>query len=350
MSWVHTGATGAAVSNDINARNEQRRAEARARGYFPNRYRLKAQAGPSGSDHIGRIIILDQQAGPRYHEHALVNPRTGFHDVYEPCPKEFENCPLCPPSGERESYFVMLLTVLNLEGYTNKQGIRVAPTKELLAVKVSQHAMFDRLAQNYNGLRGLELKMVRQGQRSSVIGEIDPATPVVKHTDAEIVEFLQSMGKWVPKTDREGKVLEPENWMSVPFEYSKFLHKPDANRLRTLYGGTAPLGSNDYNQTGGGYGAAPATPPAGYTTAPAAPPMTQQPPQAGGYNTPPADTNQTQPPTPTQGTAGNDGSDTMPVRQRSAPPATDGAADNQSWAQSQSGPAPAVDLDDEIPF
>ena len=256
-SWVRTGQAGAQQSQQVTARQEQRRAEARERGSFPPRFRVKVTPGPSGQDHIGHLIILDHEPGPRYWEHNLKNPRNGFNDIFEPCAKEFENCPLCPPSGSQESSWVMLLSVLNLKGYVKSDtGVHVHPTKELLAVKSSQHSVFDRLFQTYGSLRGLQLTMVRDGDKSPSIGNIDPVSQIVKHTDQDIVSYLQQTGKWAPRLDREGKQIEPQNWMSVPFDYFRFLHKPEALRLRRLYGGAAPMGAQDYNPQGygGGYG------------------------------------------------------------------------------------------------
>lgn len=263
MSWVHTGERAVATSNAMNAESETRRQEARARGYFPNRFRLKATAGQFGQDHIGRIIILDEDLGPRYHEHDLPHPSREYHHIYEPCPKEFEECPLCPPSGEKGSYYVLLLSVLNLKGYTNKQGILVAPTKELLAIKVAGHAEFDELKQYYGSLRGLEIVMYRDGPRSAASGMIDKNVTVLRHSDADIEAMLRQTGNWKPKITQEGELLEPENWMSVPFDYSKFLHRPEAARLRQLYGGTAPLGASDFG-AGGGYSSGSAPIPNGY--------------------------------------------------------------------------------------
>jgi hypothetical protein len=71
-------------------------------------------------------VVLDTELGPCFYEHQLQNPRTGKWDIYEGCPKEYEHCPLCDGvAGGKESYYVMMLTVMVLDPYINKQGVTV---------------------------------------------------------------------------------------------------------------------------------------------------------------------------------------------------------------------------------
>ncbi|KRW94269.1 hypothetical protein [Paracoccus sp. MKU1] len=406
LSWVRTGMSGAQTSTAINQQVEQRRAEARERGYFPNRYYLRPTPGNTGQDHIGQIIILDAEPGPRYWEHALTDSRTGRKSNFEPCPKEFDNCPLCPPNGSDESYWVMLLTVLNLKGYYNRNtGQHVHPTKELLAVKVSQHQVFDRLYQNHGTLRGLQLTMIRDGNRSPSIGNLDPATPVVRHEDAAIEAYLGQNGKLTPLVSRrDGRVIDPDpRHMMKPYDYATFLHRPEADRLRRLYGGVAPMGHSQYGGgqdqgqwghqggQGGYYQPEAAHPPAGYGgMGPGAgmgpghqqggydhggqdhggygSDMTQSY-QSGAFGGPGAGNghpahgaqtapgqNQTSAQSPGEQSAhqGSDqGGGDIAVRSRGAPPGNQTGQSQQTdnWFQSGAGATPGQpDLDDDIPF
>lgn len=242
VSWADTGAVAAAKSQQVVQQAEQRKQEAQARGYWPMRFKVKNEIGNNQAE----IIILDAEPGPRYYEHMVRNRRTGFDSDPEPCAREFDTCPLCPPQGSKEPYYVMLLTVLDLRGYwSKKKNMHVPVSKNLLAVKSSQHGFFDRLYQRHGTLRGVQLMMTREGgQFSSSIG-----TPeyMDKHSDQDIVDFVQRSGLWVPIKNKDGKVVADEAHMTRPFEYGRFLHKPDAERLRRLYGGSAPMGSEQYN-------------------------------------------------------------------------------------------------------
>lgn len=357
MSWVRTGNEAVQFSQAVNYQEEQRRAEQRERGYWPKRFRMPWRPGPTGRDNMGRVIFLDAVPGPRYWEHALRNPDTGFDDLYEPCPHEWESCPLCASGGK--PYVVGLFTVLNMNGYMKKDKAtgrvteHVHPTKELFAVKKRYLATFDRLVEEYGSMRGLEVRLVRNGDKSAVHGEIDPVSRIVQHSDADIEAYLRQMGKWVPKVNREGQVLEPENWMHGPFDYGTFLHKPEASRLRGLYGGLAPVGSSDFHAGGQGQWDQPQQ---GYG---------QQPQQ--GYSQPGPQgygdqghyaPNAAEPPMRVNpediamGTLSGEGVHTpaggIPARQRPNPQADTSWA-NTTGAAPQPGPG-ATDMDDEIPF
>lgn len=246
LSWTHTGQDAAQISQQENQRAQQRKAEAKERGFWPIRFYIKH----NDPNPMARIILLDQQPGPRYWEHELTNPKTGFSDVYEPCPKEFETCPICS-GGQNLSYFVMLLTALDLRGYQKKDGTFIPVARNLVAVKTSQHGYFDRLAADHGGLRGVELRMVRDGSKSAKIGNPEF---VAKHSDQDIVAFLSQYNMMGNRVDKDGNQVEPPGYMAQPFNYSKFLHRPSAERLRRLYGGQAPVGSSGYNGGGNEWG------------------------------------------------------------------------------------------------
>lgn len=243
-SWVVTGAAGAQVSQRVAQEQAQHRQDQQERRQ-PHRFFLRQSPGQTGRENIGTVVILDREPGPRYWEHMMRGPNSRFPDTPEICPKTYMNCPLC---ANDTSSFVMLLTVLNLDGYVDKQtGQHVHPTREILAIKNGQgeHAIFDRMFQNYGTLRGLQLTLVRQGQKSPRTGVIDPATPPVQHSEQDITNYLQQMGKMGPLfSTRDNRELEPAGYMAEPFDYARFLKEPDVNRLIQLYGGGASPMSN----------------------------------------------------------------------------------------------------------
>jgi hypothetical protein len=224
LSWAHSGAEAEAIAAAAVAQREEAQAERKARGYWPQRFELippgtQSRNGPINDRHQADIILLDDAMGPSFWEHVLRNARTGRYDVIEPCPKEFDNCPICPPAGERESGFVSLLSALNINGYTIKTGARAGQhipiTKELLVPWAADFAFFAELAKEHGGLRGIQLTMTRQ-----------------------------------PKVTQDGEKLEEEDWLMHPFRYAEFLHRPSGADLRARYGGSA-------GGTGTGGGAAP---------------------------------------------------------------------------------------------
>ena len=253
MSWVKTGAEAEALAAEIAARKEQEREERKARGYWPQRFGLIPPSMKYPNRYQADVIVLDAQPGPSYWEHVLRNPKNGRYDVIEPCPHEYDNCPLCGP--ENTSKFVMLLTVLNINGYTIQTGDRagqhVPITKELLVPMAGDHAFFHKLVKDHGSLRGIQLTMTRTDKFQPNIGV--PAF-VGRFTDEEIEAYIKSQGMWKPKVTREGEELEGEDWLMHAFTYKDFLHRPSGADLRQRYanGVPAPVGA-----IGGGTGTDP---------------------------------------------------------------------------------------------
>ena len=247
--WTHSGEDAAAMAAAIAAKRDEEREARRKRGYFPNKFELIPPSMDYPNRYQADIIVLDVKMGPALNLHVLKNPRSGRYDVNEPCPKEWDNCPICPPHGERDSVFVALLTVLNLNGYTNKNGDFVPVTKELLVIPSAEQAFFHALARERGeaGLRGLQLTMNRNDRNVSRIGI--PSDPRW-HTEEALAKFLQENGMWKERRTRpsnefpEGEVIGPEDWMMHAFTYSDFLHKPSGADLRKRYqNGGAPIGA-----------------------------------------------------------------------------------------------------------
>lgn len=241
-SWMKTGASARAISTQELQRQREAQERRNSGLYMP--FRFYAKAGEQRE-----IILLDTHPGPCFFEHQLLNPRTNRWDIHETCPKEWEPCPLCDGvAGGKESYYVMMLSCIDLTPWVNKKGETVPHSKFLLPVKVQQHGFFLRQyernavfdpAGNYvsgSGLRGLHLLMARDNQQSASIGNPEF---MEKHSEEEIIASFGHPAV----VAQDGKVLKPENADCFPYEYAKLFPKPTAEALRKRYGGMAPAGS-----------------------------------------------------------------------------------------------------------
>lgn len=281
-SWGHTGAEAEAMSNQQTAERERAREERRARGYWPRKFELippgtQSRNGPINDRFQADVIVLDAKPTPSFWLHVLKNPRTGRFDVNEPCPKEWDSCPVCPPNGQYDSRFVFLLSVLNITGYTRQTGANagefVPITHEIMVVETDNQAFFYNLIRERGdaGIRGLQLTMTRTDRNSPRIGV--PSFPngadaPTFHDDAAIEAFIRQNGMWKEKKTQEGEVLAGEDWLMHPHRYSEFLHKPSGADLRQRYqagAGGAPIGARGGDDAGqwGRHEPGAATPPGG---------------------------------------------------------------------------------------
>lgn len=226
---------------------QQAAAERRANGlYMPFRFWV-----PVGEQR--EIVVLDAEPGPCFYEHQLQNPRNGKWDIHEACPKEWEPCPLC--DTQKDSYYVMMLTVMDLTPYTKKNGEVVNHSRKLLAVKTQQQPFFLRQFDRHGTLRGLQLLMARDNRQTAGIGNPEF---VALHSEEDI---MSSFGH-DQVVSQDGKVLKEANSDCFALQYEQLFTQPSAEDLRARYGGTAPAGSaSDINNewsngggNGGGYG------------------------------------------------------------------------------------------------
>lgn len=284
-SWGHSGAEAEAIANRQVQERETAREERRARGYWPRKFELippgtQSRNGPINDRFQADIIVLDIKPSNSFWLHVLKNPRTGRYDQNEPCPKEWDSCPVCPPAGQYDSRFVFLLSVLNITGYTRQTGPNagefVPITHEIMVVETGDMPFFYNLMRERGdkGLRGLQLTMTRTDKNSSRIGA--PSNPngsetAVFHDDAQIEAFIRQNGMWKEKKTQEGEVIAGEDWLMHPHDYKTFVHRPSGADLRARFGatggGNAPVGSNagtDGGQWGGSrYEPGATAPPAG---------------------------------------------------------------------------------------
>lgn len=241
--WMSSGASARAKAEEELVRQREA-AERRASGlYMPFRFWV-------GVGEQREVVILDSQLGPCFYEHQMQNPRTGRWDVHEACPKEWEPCPLC--DHQKDSYYVMMLTVMDLSPYTNKQGQTIPHSRKLMAVKAQQQPFFMRQFDRHQTLRGLHLLMSRDTQQTAQIGNPEF---IQLHSEEDIIE---SFGH-DQIVAQDGKVLKERNTDCFPFPYDRLFQKPTAEDLRRRYGGAAPAGSRqerDDEWSGGQGGAA----------------------------------------------------------------------------------------------
>jgi hypothetical protein len=182
-------------------------------------------------------VVLDNELGPCFYEHQLQNPRNGKWEIYEGCPKEFEHCPLCDGvAGGKDSYYVMMLTLMVLDPYINKNGVTVPHSRKLYAVKTNDQPYWQRQFDQNGSLRGRQYLFARDSQQGSNTGRPDF---LAAHSEDAI---LASFGHPEIKS-QDGKVIKQANADCYPFPYSQLFHRPSGEDLRRRYGGAAPIGS-----------------------------------------------------------------------------------------------------------
>jgi hypothetical protein len=235
-AWMKTGAGAReAVSKELEQQQDKERK--RAEGiYMPYRFWL-----PVGKQ--VEVVVLDAEPGPCFYEHQLQNPQSGKWDTYESCPKEFDLCPLCDgTAGGKDSYYIMLLTVIVLDPYVNSKGITVPHSRKLLAVKSAEQPFFLRQFDRDGSLRGLHLLMTRDTKNMANHGRPEF---IAKHSEEDV---MASFGH-AAVTAQDGKVLKQANADCFAFPYGRIFTKPSGEDLRRRYGGTAPIGSRQERRT-----------------------------------------------------------------------------------------------------
>ncbi len=230
-SWMLRGQQAAQVREGEIARAQQRREQ----GYAPFRYRLRPpKDGQPGEQ--GDIIILDNELGPCFYEHAIPGPGKDWsRTTNELCPREYDNCPICAsPNGE--SYYAMFMSVIDMRPYTSRAGVLVPFSRKLLVVKTAAQATFVRLAERHGNMRGMQLLMTRDGPMSAAIGAPEF---VAMHDEQTIIGSFQH----AEVRAQDGRVIKPENGDCYPFDYGRIFTRPTGEDLRRRYGGVAPAGS-----------------------------------------------------------------------------------------------------------
>lgn len=211
---------------DRELEEQKRRSEERKQaGNMPFRFRV-----PVGETR--QIIICDDAPDFFMYEHALKDSEGRWGRLFSGCTKTFDNCPVCE-SQDRESYYAMVLTCIDLTPFTTRDGDEVEFSRKLLIVKPAQQKKFLRFYQREGTLRGALFDMTRDGEKDSAIGN-----------DIEFVEFVpeKEMETYTRSwKDRDGK-RHDEN-CDEPFDYEELFEEPDTEKLRALVGGAPAAGS-----------------------------------------------------------------------------------------------------------
>lgn len=270
--WMKSGAEAQKVAEAEKRRLAERQA-AGARGELYAPRRLEVESGRQVE-----IVVLDAALDCFLWEHQqyVAGNQVGRRTVFETCPRETQPCPLCDGlAGGRESYYVMMLTVLELDpGYT-KEGVWTPLTrdvggekvalpyiKRLMAVKVHQQEAYFSIMNELGSMRGLQLVLDRSATdryapQSGVVNVAlskDEGQWVVL-SEEEIIEEFGHEAEY--STDAEPVLIKEENADTKPYNYGRIFQRPDAAKLRTKYAGAnaaahAPTGSRQANEAAGG--------------------------------------------------------------------------------------------------
>lgn len=156
------GADGLRKMEEEQVRQEADREARKAKGHTPFRFWT-----PVGQTR--QLIIIDEAPDFFRYEHALKDRKSGRFDNFLPCINEDANCPICGTT-DKGSYFAMYLTVIDLEGYEDRDGNWVEWSKKLLVVKPMQQKKIARLYEREGTLRGMVLDMTRDSDKDAGIG------------------------------------------------------------------------------------------------------------------------------------------------------------------------------------
>lgn len=187
---------------------------------------------PAGSE--AEVMILDDAPDFFMYEHEVYNPNAAnFRDKrkYYGCTKEFDNCPVC--EKDKESYYGLYLTVIDFTPYEGKNGT-VEWTRKLFVVKGSQQKKFLRKYDKEGSLRGLVLRLNRDGPKDPVIGND------IEFENYEEESFIaEHVREW---TDKEGKTHTED--CSKAYVYEQLFEEPNTEHLRQLIGAAPAAGSD----------------------------------------------------------------------------------------------------------
>jgi hypothetical protein len=182
-----------------------------------------------------RIIICDDKPDFFLYEHALKDAEGRWGRLFTGCIKEHDNCPVCIAAG-KESYYAMVLTVVDLTPFSTRDGDTVEYSRKLLIVKPAQQKKFLRFFNKEGTLRGAMFDMTRDGDKDSSIGN-----------DIEFVEFVDEdeLSKFTRSwKDREGKKHKED--CSEPYVYEDIFEEPTMENLSALVGATPQPGSTAF--------------------------------------------------------------------------------------------------------
>lgn len=213
------GSAGLARMREEQDRHEAAREAAKANANQPFRFFV-------GQGETREIIVVDESPDFFRYEHNLENKRTGRWDLFTACIAEDANCPVCKVA-EREPYYAMYLTIIDLTEYENRDGDTVEWSKKLLVIKPSQQKKFVRFFDKHGTLRGAKFSMTRDGQKDASIGN-----------DIEFIEFVEEdelLSYESSFKNKEKKTIEVIG--HEPFDYDELFPVRTEKELSALIGG-----------------------------------------------------------------------------------------------------------------
>lgn len=209
---------------------KQKAEQRKAAGNMPFRFRV-----PVGETR--QIIICDDKPDFFLYEHSLKDAEGNWGKLFTGCVKTFDNCPVCESSG-KESYYAMILTIIDLTPFTLRDGTEIEFSRKLLVVKPAQQKKFLRFFNKEGSLRGALFDMTRDGDKDSSIGnDID----FVEFVDEEEMETYTRSWK-----DKDGKKHTED--CSEPYVYEDMFDEPSVEKLRAIVGGAPNPGSREHDE------------------------------------------------------------------------------------------------------
>lgn len=224
------GDAGARRTDEELEHARQKAEQRKALGNQPFRFRV-----PIGETR--QVIICDDKPDFFMYEHSLKDAEGNWGKLFTGCVKEFDNCPVCESTG-KESYYAMVLTVVDLTEFTLRDGTKVEFSRKLLIVKPAQQKKFLRFYQKEGTLRGALFDMTRDGDKDPQIGN-----------DIEFVEFVSEdeMESYVRTwRDKDGK--KHTEICGEPYEYEDLFEEPTTEKLRAIVGGRPTPGSRAHEE------------------------------------------------------------------------------------------------------
>lgn len=197
--------------------------------------RKEAQASMSGMPFrffcpVGEtreVIVVDDAPNFFRHEHNLKDS-SGRWSIFTSCIEDRANCPVCASNPDKQAYFAMYLTVIDLTPYVNKDNIEVPWSKKLMVVKSTQQKKIMRLYERTGNLRGMILSMTRDGDKDAAIGNDIEFAGEVLDEDA-LAEYVNVY------MNKENKEITIDG--SVVFDYDALFPEQTEEMLASIVGG-----------------------------------------------------------------------------------------------------------------
>jgi len=227
---------------DRYADEERKAKERRNTPLMP--FRFRAEYGPDAQP--CPIIILDKKIDDIFflYEHSVQDDQ-GRWGKTEVCIKEHDvGCPLCQLEGGKNSKvgrstYVMLLTILDLRPYKNKDGKKIPYSKRIFAVKGSQIGdwmkIFDRAEQKFGTLRGLYLEVMRNDKQDASTGKPQLLDNDMLFDHIKEKELLADYGHDAVVGDNN-KVIKKADEDVTPFSFDALFKRPSYDELARRYG------------------------------------------------------------------------------------------------------------------